>query len=167
MQLVNYPHEMPSTAAIEKASARSMHSLRPWIPGMILVAAVSVVSLLGSNTSVNPGAELNWISRMANSGDSDAQLQEGLAYRDGRYGLTPDATKGLYWLKLAAQNGNAYAADAVGSMYANGNGTEKDLSLAMTWWKKAMRGGSQEARLHMSEAWIKAGNVQQAEKLLS
>ena len=55
--------------------------------------------------------ELDWLSRLANAGDAGAQLQLGLAYRDGRYGLTADARTGQYWLDRAARNGMAYASD--------------------------------------------------------
>jgi len=55
--------------------------------------------------------ELDWLSRLAAADDAGAQLQLGLAYRDGRYGLAPDARTGQYWLDRAARNGQAYAAD--------------------------------------------------------
>lgn len=131
---------------------------------MMLLAVIAVVSLLGSTDK--PSDDINWLSQLAKGGDSNAQLQLGLDYRDGRLGLSPDAATGLTWLRQAAEQGNAFAEDAVGSMYANGNGTKKNPALAMYWWQKGMNDGSHEARLHLSEALIQAGKVQQAEALL-
>lgn len=54
--------------------------------------------------------ELDWLSRLANAGDAGAQLQLGLAYRDGRYGLATDPRTGQYWLDRAARNGQVYGA---------------------------------------------------------
>jgi len=55
--------------------------------------------------------EFDWLNRLAAADDAGAQLQLGLAYRDGRYGLAPDAGTGQYWLDRAARNGQVYAAD--------------------------------------------------------
>ncbi len=157
MQLVNYPNTL-------QAAPVNTHSLKRWIPAAILVAAVSAVSFLG--TTDKPSDDINWLSRLANTGDVGAELQVGLAYRDGRFGLTPDAAKGFTWIKRAAEAGNAYAEDTLASMYATGTGTEKDLHLAKQWWNKAMHDGDNAARLHLSETMIREGDVQQAERIL-
>lgn len=161
MQLVNYPDDALKS---NNSPAASKITLRQWLPGILPLVAIALACAFG--TADKAGEDINWLSRLANTGDSGAQLQVGLAYRDGRYGLTPDARKGLYWLKRAAQNGNAYAEDTLGSMYAQGNGTASDPAQAMQWWKKSMHDGEPQARLHLSEALIKTGKVQQAEALL-
>jgi hypothetical protein len=125
---------------------------------------VAAAALLGSANQ--PGDELDWLSRLAHEGDSGAQLQLGLAYRDGRYGLTPDARTGFYWLDKAAESGNAYAEDAVAEAYAKGQGTVQDLQVAKQWWQQAIAQGDRAASLHLGEELLQEGRVSQAEHYL-
>jgi TPR repeat protein len=135
-----------------------------WLPAGLLAAAVAAAALLGAAN--RPGDELDWLSRLAHEGDSGAQLQLGLAYRDGRYGLNPDARTGFYWLDKAAEAGNAYAEDAVAVAYARGQGTEQDLQAARRWWQRSIARGNKTARLHLGEELLQEGRVSQAEHYL-
>lgn len=164
MQLVNCSNEMLHMETTISSGTASNFSLRRWLPGLLLIGAVIAVSVVGKPDS--PRADLDWLSQLANAGDTGAQLQLGLAYRDGLYGLTPDAKTGLYWLNLAADAGNAYAEDAVGEAYAKGQGTAANADLASQWWRKAMHDGNQNARIHLSEALIQSGHLNQAKQLL-
>jgi TPR repeat protein len=170
MRLVDYSHQMlhasdpiaePSETA--KPVAKTSVFLR-WLPGLFLVAMILASVLLGSPNKARD--ELDWLSRLANNGDAGAQLQLGLAYRDGRYDLTPDLKTAMYWLKQSASGGNAYAENALGSAYAKGQGTERDLKLAQQWWRKAVKDGDPEARLHLADTLIRAGQTQEANQLL-
>ena len=143
-----------TTGSLSKAP-RLLH----WFPLALVAAALLTSILLGSPNK--PRDELDWLSRLANNGDAGAQLQLGLAYRDGRYGLTPDAKTGLYWLKQSAAGGNAYAEDAIGSAYAKGQGTEQDTIQAEQWWRKAIKDGDRDARMHLADALIKSGQTKQ------
>jgi len=166
MHLVdNYnPTPESSGSSFEPENSSPSNHLKSWIPPLILVVAIILVSVLGS--ADKPSDDVKWLNRLANSGDSDAALQLGLDYRDGRMGLPQDPATGLNWLKRSASEGNAFAEDELGKMYANGVGTSKNASLAMKWWKNAMRDGDPNARLHLSEALIEAGKVRQGEALL-
>ena len=161
MQSINFPNDMSHHD--DMANDASGKLLR-WLPGVVLIVAVAAAALLGSSNK--PGDELDWLSRLASEGNSGAQLQLGLAYRDGLYGLSADAKTGLYWLELSAQAGNPYAEDAVGSAYAKGQGTEKDLQAAKQWWLQAVKHGNKEARLHLGEELLQEGQVNQAETFL-
>lgn len=85
----------------------------PRRPSLVSLAAVVVVGL-AAMTAEGAGTparqEVNWLTHLAEGGDVGAQLQLGLAYREGRYGLTPDQRAARQWLHAAASNGNAYAA---------------------------------------------------------
>jgi thioredoxin-like negative regulator of GroEL len=172
MQIVNFPqHLIRASEPVNrppKAVTPPANIIRSWLPGVLpgvlLVIAIIASTLLG--TSNKPGDELDWLSRLANNGDAGAQLQLGLAYRDGQYGLTPDAKTGLYWLKQSAAGGNAYAEDAIGSAYAKGQGTAQDTTLAEQWWRKAIKDGDHDARIHLADALIQAGQTQEANRLL-
>ena len=158
MQSTNFPNDMSLHASA--ANAANSKFLR-WLPGVLFIAAVAAALLLGSVNK--PGDELDWLNRLAEQGNSGAQVQLGIAYRDGLYGLTPDAKTGFYWLDKAAHEGNPYAEDAVGSAYAKGQGTEKDLKAAEQWWLQAIKHGNKEARLHLGEEFLQEGQVKQAE----
>lgn len=134
-----------------------------WLPVASLLAALAASVLLGTPNA--PDQELNLLSRLAHEGDADAQLQLGLAYRDGRYDLKPDAVTGLYWLRKAAEGGDAYAEDAVGNAFATGTGTAKNITKAETWWRKAMENGNREARLHLADALVQTGRIDEANRL--
>jgi TPR repeat protein len=167
MQVVNVTDEMLKGKNDPDAGHEQLGKyvvFRRWLPGLMLLTAITLVGFLGK--SVSPKSELDLISQMANAGDDGAELQLGLAYRDGRFGLSPDAKTGLFWLKQSAASGNAYAEDAVAQAYASGQGTEKNNQLAAQWWRKAIDDGNKDARIHLSESLIKAGHTHQAEKLL-
>jgi TPR repeat protein len=164
MQLAYQLNKLPQNNVAQKLSSRNANPLSRWLLGAVLAAAATAVILLGS--AVTPADEIDWLKQLANSGDEDAQLQIGLAYRDGRYGLTPDTTKEMYWIRRSAENGNAYAEDTLGSLYADGRVTRKDMANAMKWWTRAMNDGNRDARLHIGESLIKAGRTQEAEELL-
>lgn len=154
---------------------------RDWLLGAGLIAGALVFAAAGDHDmAVPPHQEAAWLQRLANSGDADAQLQLGLAYRDGRYGLASDAGTGLYWLTQAAVNGQSYAADRVGTAYEKGQGAPPDMARARYWWTLAANGGNAHAEQRlgeilaasdpaMAENWLKRaaarGNPQAARDL--
>jgi len=175
MQLVNNSYHMlhASEPVVSAASvvqtpddntpAKSL-SLRIWLPIGLLVAVVLSSVIAGAPN--RPRDELDWLSRLANNGDAGAQLQLGLAYRDGRYGLTPDAKTGLFWLKQSAAGGNAYAEDAIGNAYANGQGISQNTQLAEQWYRKAIKDGDQNARVRLADMLIRTGQTREGNQLL-
>jgi TPR repeat protein len=131
-------------------------SLLPLIRGRLRwagpAAAAAVLAAAGALAHhVSPLEEADWLSRLAQNGDTGAQLELGLAYRAGRDGLALDPGTGLYWLKRAAQGGNAYAADLVGNAYANGEGTAVNTELAHHWWQTAADAGNVDAKRQLGE----------------
>jgi len=124
-----------------------------------LAIAGSIALLASQARGVTAGQEVDWLSQLARSGDAGAQMQLGLAYLNGRYGVTPDPVTGRYWLSAAARAGNAYAADAVANSYASSN---HQLQQALPWWQMAARGGNADAQLHLGEYRLNTGEDQQA-----
>jgi len=168
MQLVNFTHELfdnsPGAANTLKEKVSGSWKRPGLLPGGLLAAAILASILLGSH--VQPRDELDWLTRLANQNDAGAQLQLGLAYRDGLYGPS-DAKTGLYWLKRSAALGNAFAEDAVGQAYASGQGTPKNQAMAAQWWRKAIEQGDHAARIHLADSLIQAGQVDEANALLN
>jgi len=139
---------------------RVQQRILPPTPVFLLLGIIAAGVLLAVRDSgVSPGGELDWLSHLARSGDAGAQMELGLAYRDGRYGLETDPRTGLYWLTTAAENGNAYAADAVGNAYAVGQGTHRDAQQALHWWRLAARGGNADAERQLASQLIASGDT--------
>ncbi|MBI5462786.1 MAG: sel1 repeat family protein [Gammaproteobacteria bacterium] len=92
----------------------------------IAAGAVLLVALVGQNRTVQPDREVAMLRHLAEDGDAGAQLQLGLAYRDGRYGLVRDSETGLYWLTQAAGNGQRYAAKLVSAASVHGQVVQDD-----------------------------------------
>jgi len=82
-----------------------------YLLGAAIVAGLVLVFLLKGGLPPSDSQELAWLNRLAAANNPDAQLQLGLAYREGRYGLAPDTRAGQYWLEKAARNGEDYAID--------------------------------------------------------
>jgi TPR repeat protein len=127
------------------------------ILGLLAFMAVQGAGGIPSNR------ELDWLNQLARSGDAGAQLQLGLAYREGRYGLTPNLQISKHWLTEAAQNGNAYAADQVANMLAHNQQDEKQ---AVQWWHRGAQGGNVDAEVKLAEFDMQNGNDKKAVKWL-
>lgn len=108
--------------------------------------------------------EVNWLTQLAKSGDSGAQLQLGLAYQDGQYGLQPDSSTSFYWLNAAAHSGNAYAADFFANQYSHDKPPQ--LHDAVYWWGIAASGGNVDAQVHLGEFMMHQGEDEKALPLL-
>jgi TPR repeat protein len=80
-----------------------------------LIAAGVVGALFVSHVSHAPRPrDLVLLTQSAKGGDDGAELQLGLAYREGLLGLAPDDVQARYWIHRAALDGNGYAANLEG-----------------------------------------------------
>lgn len=134
----------------------------PFAPGpnIPLVAKIAVAVLASAalilalfRTPQSPVEELAQIRQMAQQGDDGAQLQLGLAYLKGRDGLAVDTAKGLYWLEQSAKGGQAFAANLLGKVYAEGQGVPVNPALAVSWWQQAAKNGSVDAQVSLGKAY--------------
>jgi len=123
-----------------------------------LAAAGSFAVLAGHAHGVSAQREIAWLEQLAGSGNAGAQLQLGLAYRDGRYDLERDPRTSLHWLTAAGRAGNAYAADLAGNAYAAGQGTPHDTRQALHWWQVAATAGNADAQTRLGESLLAAGD---------
>ncbi|MCP4695272.1 MAG: tetratricopeptide repeat protein [Gammaproteobacteria bacterium] len=60
-----------------------------------------------------------------------------LAYNECGDGLKPDFTRGIKWLRQAAESGHADAQYRLGLAYKQGRGVKKDITIASNWFGKA------------------------------
>lgn len=72
----------------------------------------------------------------------------GFRYFKGE-GVTQNTDSALYWLRLAAEDGDPGAANNLGYLYASGELMEKDYAKAREWFGRAA-----EAGLHTAEAQL-------------
>lgn len=71
------------------------------------------------NLSMN-GQSADSLLARARAGDSDAQYELALRYRDGAWGVDADPIQALAWLRQAAHHGNAMAMLALSDAYRAG-----------------------------------------------
>jgi TPR repeat protein len=79
---------------------------------------LGVVMINAQQAHFTDKEELALLQNMATN-DENAQLQLGLAYRDGRLGLKQDALQADYWLHRSAAGGNLYAKRLLGMQPQN------------------------------------------------
>lgn len=104
------------------------------------IAVTGLIALLVTHAHHVPAdSEVDWLNRLADSGDNGAQLQLGLAYSNGLYGLKADKAAGQYWLKAAAEGGNHYAAQYLTNASADKQkiSAREQTSLLQQLWHSA------------------------------
>lgn len=88
-------------------------TLQKLLPVLFAGCVLGLVILNAHHAPVTDKEELTLLQSMAVS-DENAQLQLGLAYRDGRLGLKQDPVQADYWLQRSATGGNPYARQLLG-----------------------------------------------------
>lgn len=73
-------------------------------------------------------------------GDAESECDLAIVYIAGR-GLPQSYEKALVWFENSAEQDYAKAQFNLGSLYANGQGTSKDLRKGYKWLLLAERGG--------------------------
>ena len=73
----------------------------------------------------------------AKTGDATAQTAVGLTYYQGRENIPQDYTQAFFWLHKAADQGVYAAQRTVAEMYAAGQGTNRDATLAGIYNRRA------------------------------
>jgi uncharacterized protein len=109
MEKSRRPHNSKPGGIPEDNVSHTRHLSVDYRLAAVIVAVLVVAFLVQGGLPPSDSQELAWLNRLAAADNPDAQLQLGLAYREGRYGLAPDARAGQYWLEKAARNGEDYA----------------------------------------------------------
>ena len=97
------------------------------------------------------------ITTAADAGNVVAARNLGILYRDGdRDGVFDGVFEGgsekaRKYFHQAAEQGDTKAQIALGEMYRKGDGVQKELELAVEWFKKAEVPGSVEAQMNIAE----------------
>jgi len=78
-----------------------------------------------------------YFKKSAEMGYLPAQRMMVSVYIAPFYRINKNEEKWMYWLKLAAEQGDIECQTALASSYYNGTGVKKDIRQAVYWWKQA------------------------------
>ncbi len=100
---------------------------------------------------------ISCLSVLANQGNVDAQVELAGCFYEKR-----DAEKTVYWFQKAAEAGNAYAENMMGSIYERGTGNIKDYDKAFEYYTKAAEKGMPFAQANVGRFYYYGiGHVKQ------
>ncbi|MGB4560042.1 MAG: hypothetical protein WBI20_15120 [Burkholderiaceae bacterium] len=107
----------------------------------------------GRGCEVDAGQAMYWLKKGADAGDSDSQIDLGLAYIRGKM-VTRDGEKAHNLFHLASLQESALGAYLLGLTYENGDGTEKDLVKAFECFHRAAKAGSGNGKYKLGMAYL-------------
>jgi len=87
------------------------------------------------------------------TGDADAQMFVGLAYRNG-WGVAKDLKHAIIWYMLSAEQQNTSAQFLLGLALLESN-EDEDISSGVNWLQLAAENGDSKARQFLSKAKLK------------
>ena len=95
----------------------------------------------GRGTDQNKSLAAEWYERAAEKGDTSAMCGLSSLF------CLDDKAKSFLWAKKAAEAGNAGGMDYLAQKYFNGSGVEKNIDLAIEWYRKAIKNGDTSGKL--------------------
>lgn len=87
------------------------------------------------------------LADIARQGDIDAQVLLGYQYLSGTPDIEPSIEKAKYWMRKAAEKGDADAQGVLGTLYYN----EKNYTVASSWLAQACAQDNQQACLILAK----------------
>lgn len=144
------------------AGANLVYAAAPLKVGRAFAAEMVKLHTAGKDaTSAATKPALVELSALAERGNTDAQLDLGLRYRDGR-GVKKDFAEALKWLRKAADAGNAAALDAVGFQYQVGWGVQQNYDVAFGYYQSAAKAGNLTGMNNLAHCYFSGLGVDQA-----
>lgn len=107
-----------------------------------------------SNNKILPTISVDELTKKADEGDIEAQLDLGYMFLYGVNGVNIDYKKSLHYYELAANSGNAIALNNLGSLHFNGIGTEVNYAKAIEFFKTASNLGSDDASVNLAIIYL-------------
>jgi len=107
-----------------------------------------------------PGyANMEWLVRMAETGDSTAQLELGTVYYNGMEGVIKDKFEAVKWFQKAADSGNPTAQLYLGYMYRVGDTVNKNYFKAIKLFRSAANHNNAPAMFYLGDMYEKGDGV--------
>jgi len=94
---------------------------------------------------------LNWLERAAGNNCKRAKARLGQVYELGVGGIPVDNAIAVEWYLQAAKHDMSFAQRALGRLYRNGKGVEKNATEAAKWYRLAAEKGKVDAQLALAE----------------
>lgn len=95
---------------------------------------------------------ITWYSKAAEAGSDDALWQIGMLYYPSEDGKIPlgevNIPKAISWFEKSAEDGHLQAMRLIADHYESGEGIERNLHKAATWYKKALDGGMTSVKIN-------------------
>jgi TPR repeat protein len=112
----------------------------------------------GQGVAIDPVQSMAWTRKAAEAGSHEAQFALSVAHETG-YGGTPvNRAEYFRWMKAAADNGNAVAANNMGLHYYQGDGVGKDFVAAARYFRMAAQRGDAEGQVNLGTSlWVGEG----------
>ena len=79
-------------------------------------------------------------------------------------GVEQDYKQAVYWLRKAAELGDAEAQNRLGYCYDNGNGVVRNVETAIRWFMKAADQGQAKAEYNLGLHYYKGNGVEKDER---
>lgn len=107
---------------------------------------LGLMILQGRVREAVPDDGMAWITKAAESGHLDARVRLAEIYFFGEKGVEKDPGKSLHWARLAAEQGNAWAQNLLGTLLESGVAGKVDRQEAMVWYRRAAEQGNAKAQ---------------------
>jgi TPR repeat protein len=141
--------EVVGMKAIQEADASAERKLMSWSQQNLPVAQREL-ALLYQNRPQQRNDALRLFEQAARGGDVAAAFELGEMLRVGVVNIAPQPLAAAPWYTQAAQQGHARAALALGLLYKNGLGVERNDLQAAHWLQTASDGGNPHAMFLLS-----------------
>ena len=177
------PSSKTNKPSVKVAESKSTQEIRQAKKGNVDAQySVGIRFLMGDGVEKNSLKAVEWIRKAAEQDHAGAQYQLGIMYRDG-VGVSNSESEAVKWLRLASSWGiskaqrdldallrkqllasedafignpelsNPESQFALGLMYVDGKGVDKDPATAAQWFLKAARQEHLEAQFKLGEMY--------------
>jgi len=101
----------------------------------------------------------------AKQGDVRSQVVMAMSYLYGSTENPKNKTKAVYWLQKAADQGDVFALNTLGVMYAKGDGVPQSYTKAAQLFKKGVEQGDASAQSNLGRMYCRGlGVIQDKQK---
>ncbi|MBL1277153.1 MAG: sel1 repeat family protein [Ectothiorhodospiraceae bacterium] len=122
----------------------------------------------------NAEAAVSWYRKAAQQGHAEAHYKLGAIYEHGANGVSSDADESVRMYQIAAsdmdvfaQKGDSDAQNLLAGMYQQGQGVNKDMTLALRWWEKSALQGNMLAQMSLGRLYARGNDVDRDTRLAS
>ncbi|MEI9812472.1 MAG: tetratricopeptide repeat protein [Acidobacteriota bacterium] len=120
---------------------------------------------LGLGVPANLGEALRWLRISADQGYIPAQMGLGILFLRGEGAIPPDDVESFKWFQRAALQASARGQNALGNMYFDGRGVERNDHEAVRWYRLAAEQGNPLAQNSLGYAYQEGLGVDRDDKL--